>query len=96
MVSGTAGLLIAAAAGYWVFERASTRKRSVMRIGQWVGGAIMVVSLLGVACRVWYRVCGATGWDPAHKMMYCPFMPGSPNSSGTTSPVSSERGKSKP
>ncbi|GEM_PF-3171130 len=91
MEHGAAGLLFAAAAGYWVFERASTRKRSVMRVGQWVGGAIMVVSLVGVACRVWYMTGGAGGmchFGKGGKMLSCPFPPSS--SSQGMSPVTPE------
>lgn len=93
MGHSAAGLLIAAAAGYWVFERASSRKEPVKRIGQWVGAAIMVVSLIGVACRVW---CVTTGSGPcltgkSGQKMFCPWSPSS--SSPAVSPVTPEAGR---
>ena len=94
MGHGAAGLLIAAATGYWVFERASSRKEPVKRIGQWVGGAIMVVSLIGVACRVWSVVACTTGLCPfgkSGKTISCPFSPSS--SSQRMSPVTPEPGR---
>jgi len=94
MGHGTGALLIAAAAGYWVFERASTRKDPAKRIGQWVGGVIMAVSLIGVACQVWCVVGGASGmckFGKDGKMISCPLS--SSPSSQTMSPVTPESGR---
>ena len=67
MVSGSGVLLLASIGGYWVLERASTHKGGLKRIGQILGGVIIAVSLIGVACRVWYLATGTGG--------FCPFMP---------------------
>ena len=64
---GTALLLFAAAAGYWVLERASTQKKNLKTIGQIVGAAIIVVSFMGIACKVYYLskcVKGGYGGPP--------------------------------
>ena len=64
-------LLLAAVAGYWVLERAATHKDGLKIIGQLLGSAIIVVSLVGVACKVWYAATcppGSTG-----KAWHCPF-----------------------
>ena len=45
-------LLISAAAGYWVLERAHREKGALKTIGQWLGAIIIIVSLTGVACTV--------------------------------------------
>ena len=50
MSFGTGGLLIAAAAGYLVLERAETHKGNLRRVGRWVGWIIMLVSFGGVIC----------------------------------------------
>ena len=52
MTGWTSGLLLSAAAGYWVLERAENHKRGLRRVGRWLGGAIILVALIGVACRV--------------------------------------------
>jgi len=63
-------LLISAVAGYWVLERASMHKGNLKSIGQFLGGVIILVSLLGVACKVWYAV----GCQLGKAGGYCPFM----------------------
>jgi len=65
MAHGTAFLLLSAAVGYWVLERASTQKKDLKTIGQIVGAIIIVVSFAGVACKV-YTV---SKWG---KAIYCP------------------------
>jgi len=66
-------LLVTAAAGYWVLERAETHKGDLRRVGKVLGWLIIVSSLIGVVCRVWgYATCppGATGMG---KQWFCPF-----------------------
>ena len=71
-----AGLLIAAAAGYLVVERADKHKGSLRRIGYMVGGLIIVSSILGLACAI---SCKAGAWGYGDMGMkksgYCPMMP---------------------
>ncbi len=50
MSFGTGGLLIAAAAGYLVLERAEAHKKGLRQIGRWVGWIIILVSFGGVVC----------------------------------------------
>ena len=68
--SGT--LLLAAAAGYWVLEQAQTQKKNLKRVGRFLGWTIIVVSLVGMACRIWVaaRSCSMT-MSPGGRM--CPF-----------------------
>ena len=62
MSSGIALLLISAAVGYWVIERANLhQKKNLKLIGQIVGAAIIVVSFLGVACKIYYLSSGQGG-----------------------------------
>ena len=62
MAHGIAGLLIAAAVGYWVLERASTQKGQLKQVGLLVGSLILIGSLLSAVCTV---VCmGAPGSCP--------------------------------
>lgn len=73
MTYGVGVLLLAAIGGYWVLERASSHKGNLKRIGQLVGVAVIVISFVGIACRVWYAATcmpGMTG-----KGGWCPFSP---------------------
>lgn len=65
MGHGVAGLLLAAAAGYWVLTLAVKEKPNLKKIGQVVGLVIIVVSLVGVACKIYCLTTGcptARGW----------------------------------
>lgn len=72
MLQGAAGLLIAAAVGYLVIERADRHKGSLRRIGYLVGGVIVVSSIIGLACKV---SCMASGGSCGmmKKGAYCPM-----------------------
>lgn len=52
MSYGAGGLLIAAAAGYLVLERAEAHKKGLRQVGRWVGWIIILVSFVGVICIV--------------------------------------------
>ncbi len=73
MMHEAAGLLISAAAGYLVLERADKHKGFLHRTGLVVGTAIVVASFLGLACIV--SSC-STGWAscPMKKGGFCPMM----------------------
>jgi hypothetical protein len=78
MVGGSAGLLVAAVAGYWVLERADRHKGQLKTLGQVLGAVIIAVSLIGVACQVWCAAkCGpgGHGFMKGHGMMkgMCPL-----------------------
>ena len=63
LAHGVAPLLISAAVGYWVFERATGQKKPAKTVGQVVGAIIIVVALLGTACKVYYTVaCGKAAY----------------------------------
>ena len=64
MIGATSGFLLAAAAGYWVLERAEQHKQGLRRVGRWLGGAIIVIALLGTTCLL---TCSASGQT-------CPMM----------------------
>jgi len=73
MTQGIALLLFSAAVGYWVLERASTQKKNLKTIGQIVGAAIIIVSFMGIACKVYsLSKCmkGGYGGSPG---ALCPF-----------------------
>jgi len=73
MVSGAGILLLSAIGGYWVLERASGHRGRLKQVGQILGGLIIIVSLIGVACRVWgYTTGNAGGWQ-------CPFAAKAPS-----------------
>ena len=75
MGHGVAGLLLAAIGGYWVLERASAHKGRLRQVGQLLGGLIIIVSVIGVACHVWCLAAGM-GYCPvgkAGKGRFCPF-----------------------
>ena len=81
MHGGAAAYLIAVAAGYLVLERSDRHKGSIRRIGQWVGGTIIVAGLLAAACSI---ACGMS-YCPVggtKRSGYCPMvgkpMPGTP------------------
>ena len=76
-------LLLTAVAGYWVLERASERKGQLKQVGLFVGSLIIVVSIVGVACSIWYMASGNAGMCPLGKMGrggYSPYMPPAPSS----------------
>ena len=73
MVGHSTGmLLIAAIGGYWVLERSAKQKGYVHRVGQVLGTAIIVISLVGTACAVWCAAGGGRCYMGAGKGM-CPF-----------------------
>jgi hypothetical protein len=67
MLYGTGMLLLAAIGGYWVLERAETHKGNLRKVGRLLGGAIIVLSLLGLFFR-----CGMGSSQAGGKWM-CPF-----------------------
>ncbi len=73
MIQGAGLLLISAAVGYFVLERAEKHKGGLKRTGQLLGWVIMLVSLVGVAC----RVCYLSTWTPGagFKGRYGPLFP---------------------
>ena len=64
MVHGVELLLVSAIGGYWVLERAETHTGQLKSVGRLLGAIIIVLSLAGVACRVW--ALSSMGGD-------CPF-----------------------
>ncbi|MBI3321852.1 MAG: hypothetical protein HYZ91_06260 [Candidatus Omnitrophica bacterium] len=67
----TGGLLLAAIGGYWVIERAEAHKGYLRKLGRVLGGAIIILSLLSLACRAWWAVSCKPGF--MGKGGYCPF-----------------------
>ncbi len=67
----TALLLIALGFGFKIFAEASSNaKKSVRQLGRAVGGIIMIVSLLGTLCTVYYTIqCAKGGFAYSHPMM---------------------------
>ena len=80
MGSGVVGLLISAAVGYWVLERASNQKKEIKTVGQVVGAIIILVSLIGAVCKIYCIAsgkCYPLGMGVAYPKgaMNCPMMP---------------------
>ncbi|MBI4323445.1 MAG: hypothetical protein HY596_04125 [Candidatus Omnitrophica bacterium] len=72
MVSGIGLLLLSAVAGYWVLERSATHpKKNLKRVGQAVGWFVILVSILGVACKVYGLASGKGAYCPSGSR--CPF-----------------------
>ena len=63
-------LLLTAVAGYWVLERAASHKGNLKNVGQLLGAAIIIISLVGVACKIWCAAKCPTGM----KGGFCPYM----------------------
>ena len=76
---GVGVLLLSVVAGYWVLERAETHKGDLRRIGKTLGWVIIVASLIGIACRVWYAATCPP--DAMGKKGFCPFSKGGAASS---------------
>ncbi len=75
MTHGVVGLLLTAAVGYWVLERASDQKKGLKTVGQIVGAVILVISFMGVACKL-YSISkrGAMGGGYGCPIKFgCPF-----------------------
>ena len=71
---GVAGLLLAAIGGYWVLERAEGHKGSLRKVGRLLGGLIIIVSLVGMLCKIWcLAVCPMGKGGMMGKGGYCPF-----------------------
>jgi hypothetical protein len=64
MVHGTGLLLLSAVAGYWVLERSAGHKGQLKNLGQLIGWVVIVISLVGVACKVFALATGK---------VFCPF-----------------------
>ena len=71
MIGGVAMQLISSAAGYWVLTQASKEKGRVRQIGQFLGLFIIVVSLVGASCKLYY-LSKMSGLCPPGAT--CPFM----------------------
>tara|TARA_B100000315_G_C14383252_1_gene498462 strand:+ start:148 stop:417 length:270 start_codon:yes stop_codon:yes gene_type:complete len=54
-------LLIASAVGYWVLVQAGSQKAKVKKIGQYLGIFIIVISVIGVGCKM-YKITTGKGW----------------------------------
>lgn len=67
---GMAGLMISSAVGYWVLTQSEKEKNRMRKLGQYLGFGIILISVFGIACKVYYGVkaCQAMGGG-----MMCPF-----------------------
>ena len=76
MVHGVGVLLLTSVGGYWVLERSATHKGQLKQLGQVLGGLIIVVSLIGIACQVVHVIMcdGAYGmFGKMGKGGWCPY-----------------------
>ena len=66
------GLLISAAAGYWVLTQSEKEKGRVKKMGQLLGLAIIAVSVAGTVCKIYYLTTSSKGaFCPPGPL--CPF-----------------------
>jgi hypothetical protein len=77
MVHGVSPLFISAAAGYWVLTQAAKEKGRVKQLGQWLGIAIIALSVAGAACKLYLITSACATGKP-----YCPFVGKSVPSTG--------------
>lgn len=66
---GVAVLLVSAAAGYWVLGHSEHQKGGVKKLGQYLGVAIILVSVIGAVCKIYSIV---TCYGPGRAAM-CPM-----------------------
>ncbi len=84
MIYGISSLLIAAAAGYWVLAQSGSQKGRVKQLGQFLGLLIIVVSVVGAGCKLYYqwngKACpmGRGGWKAMCPMAGKPMAPSAP------------------
>ena len=71
MVDGVGMLLVSSIGGYWVLERSVMHKGPLKKVGQWLGALVIVLSLLGVACKMWYASTQCA-WSGRGRQM-CPY-----------------------
>ncbi|MBI3312525.1 MAG: hypothetical protein HYZ88_03260 [Candidatus Omnitrophica bacterium] len=59
MGHGVSALLVTAAVGYWVLTHAEKEKQGgVRKLGQYLGLLIIIVSVFGAACKIYYQING--------------------------------------
>ncbi len=93
MGHGSGVLLIAAAVGYLVLERADKHKNSLRRAGQLVGWSIIIVSFLSMLCGALCAgggrgSCDMMGMRGGHRgKTMCPFSGKSPAPAPASSDV---------
>lgn len=85
MGHGTAGLLLSVVAGYWLLERAATHKGRFRKLGQLLGGLVIVVALVGIVCRVWFVATGAKPFCPIASR--CPWKSRTPAAPSSDQPA---------
>ena len=66
---GVSSLLITSAVGYWVVTQAQKEKGQVKKLGLLLGIIIVLVSLVGVGCKIYSLATGC----PMSKIT-CPYM----------------------
>ena len=86
MIEGVGVLLVSSIGGYWVLERAVTHKGPLRRVGQWLGAIIIVTSVVGVACKIWYATARCASMAKQRRMCPYPksFAPGSSSTAPST------------
>ena len=89
MGHSTGILMLSAVAGYWVLERAESRKKGLKRAGRFVGWFVIICSVVGVACHVSSLIACGHGYCPMPgKKAMCPFTgkAGMPSAAPSDSP----------
>ena len=79
MMEGTGLLLLSAVGGYWTLERATHHKGRLKQVGRLVGSLVIIVSLIGVGCRMWHLTTGKSGYHKMSKMGHHDYRPHHPS-----------------
>ena len=73
MGHGMSMLLITSAVGYWVLTQSQKEKNNVKKIGQLLGFAIILISVLGAACKIYGAVQACKAGNCPMGISSCPF-----------------------
>ena len=73
MGHGMSMLLITSAVGYWVLTQSQKEKNNIKKVGQLLGIAVIALSVLGAACKV-YCLAQLCKSDQCPMGVSCPFM----------------------
>lgn len=101
MGHGVSLLLISAAVGYWVVTKAQAEKGGTRKLGIYLGAAIIVVSVLGAACKIYCAVsicsvasmaCPMGGGYGMKKKLSCPMTMKSMPSASQEAPAAHDDG----
>jgi hypothetical protein len=82
-------LILGLAAGYGVLVLANRQERPLDKLGRYVGGAVLLLSVLGLICAAVCKISHMTGrCNTPGAVMQCPFSSASTPPAGSVAPAS--------